>query len=103
MDVVGVMAAYLPVVRVCNAQSREARRIINCFNVNDARYKHDYSTHLAIPLKSRNIHVNSLSSCNVTVSWHFISSCRNIMANLQLPCQTGKHEKKISASTALGR
>jgi len=24
MDVVGVMAAYLPVVRVCTAQSREA-------------------------------------------------------------------------------
>jgi len=24
MDVVGVIAAYLPVVRVCNAQSREA-------------------------------------------------------------------------------
>jgi len=25
MDVVGVMAAYLPVVRVCTAQSREVR------------------------------------------------------------------------------
>ena len=24
MDVVGIMAAYLPVVRVCTAQSREA-------------------------------------------------------------------------------
>jgi len=61
MDVVGVMAAYLPVVRacvcVCTAQSREARWIIKCFNVNDAQYKHDSSTHLAEPSKSRHIHV----------------------------------------------
>ena len=28
MDVVGVMAAYLPVVRVCTALSREALSII---------------------------------------------------------------------------
>jgi len=34
MDVVGVTAAYLPVVRVCTALSREAL-------VNDARYKHE--------------------------------------------------------------
>ena len=27
MDVVGVMAAYLPAVRVCTAQSREAKTI----------------------------------------------------------------------------
>ena len=32
MDVVGVMAAYLSVVRVCTVQSREALRIIKCFN-----------------------------------------------------------------------
>ena len=31
MDVVGVMAAYLPVVRVCNAQSREALAIWSNF------------------------------------------------------------------------
>ena len=29
MDVVGVMAAYLPVVHVCTAQSREAYRYIS--------------------------------------------------------------------------
>jgi len=27
MDVIGVMAAYLPVVRVCTAQPREAQNI----------------------------------------------------------------------------
>ena len=29
MDVVGVMAAYLPVVRVCTALSREALPLVN--------------------------------------------------------------------------
>ena len=29
MDVVGVMAAYLPVVRVCTAQSREAPCVLH--------------------------------------------------------------------------
>jgi len=29
MDVVGVMAAYLPVVSVCTAQSREAYQFIS--------------------------------------------------------------------------
>ena len=29
MDVVGVMAAYLPVVRVCTAQSREALCVLH--------------------------------------------------------------------------
>ena len=79
---------------MCTAQSRQDRWIIKCFNVTDVRYKHDSSTHLAIPSKSRHIHV---------ILYHFISSCRNIMANLQLPCQTEKHDEKISASTALGR
>ena len=32
MDVVGIMAAYLPVVRVCTAQSREARGQTYCHN-----------------------------------------------------------------------
>jgi len=35
MEVVGVVAAYLPVVRVCTALSREALPVI------DARYKHE--------------------------------------------------------------
>ena len=30
MDVVGVMAAYLPVVRVCTALSREALCVLHC-------------------------------------------------------------------------
>jgi len=33
MDVVGVMAAYLPVVRVCTAQSREA--LCGCVEINE--------------------------------------------------------------------
>ena len=31
MDVVGVMAAYLPMVRVCTALSREAHNILKYF------------------------------------------------------------------------
>ena len=30
MDAVGVMTAYLPVVRVCTALSREAHRLHSC-------------------------------------------------------------------------
>jgi len=50
MDVVGVMTAYLSMVRVCTALSREELPIfvrcwlIKCFNVIDARYKHEKST-----------------------------------------------------------
>jgi len=31
MDVIGVMATYLPVVRVCTAQSRHVGAILNIF------------------------------------------------------------------------
>jgi hypothetical protein len=60
------------------------------------------SNHLAIPSKSRNIHV---------ILYHLVTSrlrsssspaVRILMRNLQLPRQTAKHDTKTSASTALG-
>jgi len=34
MDIVGVMAAYLPAVRVCTAQSREAKHNTDYIHIN---------------------------------------------------------------------
>jgi len=60
MDVVGVMAAYLHVVRVCTAQSREALCVLHCLERHSIKLSDDGSLVIRNVLEQFEIFLNIL-------------------------------------------